>query len=84
MQEGKTKKEKIQELFRVSLGVKVPAGPVAVTEGDEGEAHLVKAAEAVVRNVPAEEIVAHLIVIMALRPPLLRREAAEGRKVAPF
>ena len=55
---------------------------VAVADGDEGKAHLVKVAHAVVGDIPAQHTVANLVILMADLLPLLRREMAEGRQIA--
>ena len=72
----------IQQLFRVDLGVFVWQGAIAVADGDERKAEFVKIALAVVRDVPAEHTLAHLVVLMPERLPLFRRKAAEGRQIA--
>ena len=72
----------VQELFRIRLGVGVLPLEVPVSDRDEGEAHLVEFAEAVVGDVPAEKVVAHLVVFMALCLPFFGREVTEVRQKA--
>ena len=70
----------IQQLFRVDLGILFRQGAAAVADRDERHADLVEVAEAVVGDVPAEQALAHLVVLVAKRPPLVGRESAEGRQ----
>ena len=72
----------VQQFLGIHLGVLVRHLAVAVPDGDERKADLVKITEAVVGNIPAEHAVAHLVILMADVLPLLRREAAERRQIA--
>ena len=72
----------VEQLLGVDLRILVLHGAIAVADGDEREADLVEITETVVRDVPAEHAVAHLVVFVALGLPLLGREAAERRQVA--
>ena len=72
----------VEQLFRIDLRILVLHGAIAVADGDEREANLVEITETVVRDVPAEHAVAHLVVFVALGLPLLGRKIAERRQIA--
>ena len=54
----------VEQLLGVDLWILVRHLAVAVADGDEREADLVKIAETVVGNIPAEHAVAHLVVFV--------------------
>ena len=72
----------VQQLFRIDLGIFVLHGLAAVTDGNEGEAHFIKLALAVVGDVPAQAAVPDLVILVALGFPFLRGKVAERRQVA--
>ena len=72
----------LNKLFGIDLGILVGHGPVAVADGDQGEAELVEVAQAVIGDVPAQHAVPDFIVLVADVLPLLRGEVAEGRQIA--
>ncbi len=72
----------VEQLFRIDLRILVLHGAIAVADGDEREANLVEITETVVRDVPAEHAVAHLIVFVSDGLPLFRRKIAERRQIA--
>jgi hypothetical protein len=71
-----------QQLFSIDLGILVRHSAVAVTDGDEGEAHLVEIAHAIVGDIPAQASLADFVILMALVLPLLGSKMAEGGQVA--
>ena len=54
---------------------------VAVAQRDQVEAFGIEVALAVIRNVPAESVIADFVVFMSLFLPLLRRKAEKRRKL---
>ena len=72
----------IQQLFRIDLGVLAVKAAAAVADGDEGEAHFIKIAHAVIRNIPAQAAVPDLVILPALFFPLLGRKMAKRRQIA--
>ena len=72
----------VQQLFGVDLGVLVAHLLVAVAQGNQGEAHLVKVTQTVVGDVPAQHAVADFVILMADFLPLFRSEMAERRQLA--
>lgn len=72
----------VQQLLGVDLRIFVRHFTVAVADRDERHTNLVKVAETVIGDVPAEHTVAHLVVFMPLGLPFFGREVAERRQEA--
>ena len=72
----------IEQLFGVDLRVLILHSAVAIADGDERHADLVKVTETVISNVPTEHTVADFIVFVPLGLPFFRRKMAERRQVA--
>ena len=72
----------VQQLFGVDLWILVGHFAVAVADRDERHTNLVKVAEAVIGNIPAEHTVADFVVFVSFCPPFFGRKIAERRQVA--
>ena len=72
----------IEQLLSVDLRILVLHGTIAVADRNERHTDLVKVAETVIGDVPAEHTVAHLVVFMPLGLPFFGREVAERRQEA--
>ena len=68
----------VEQLFRIDLRILVRHGTISVANRDKRKTEVVKVALTIIRDIPAEHTVAHFIVFMALRLPLLGREVTEG------
>ena len=66
----------VQQLFRIGLCVLIH-GHIAVSQGDEGESHLVKIPHSKIRDIPSQHVVPDLIVFMALFVPFFRCKITE-------
>ena len=72
----------IQQLLGINLGILLRHCPVAVADGNQREAEFVEIPLAIVRYIPAQHTVTHLIIFVTHALPLLRGEMAEGRQIA--
>ena len=72
----------IQQLFGVYLGIFFRHLAIAVADGNQGKTNLVKVAQAVIRDVPAQHTLPHLVIVVTDILPLLRCKMAEGRQIA--
>ena len=66
----------VQQLFRIGFRVLIH-GHIAVSQGDEGESHLVKIPHSKIRDIPSQHVVPDLIVFMALFVPFFRCKITE-------
>lgn len=72
----------IEQLLGVDLRILVLHRAVAVADGDERHTDLVKIAEAVIGDVPAEHTVADFVIFVSLGFPFFRCKVAERWKIA--
>ena len=72
----------VEQLFGVDLGVLVRHGAVAVADGNKRQTNLVKVAQTVVGDVPAQHTVADFVIFVADVFPFLGSEMTEGGQVA--
>ena len=73
--------KKIRTWFRKPVVTIAALLAAAVADRDERKADALEIAETVVRDVPAQRAVAHLVVLVPLFPPLRRREGAKRREI---
>ena len=72
----------IQQFFCIDLGVLFFHSPVAVADGDKRKAELIKVAQAVVGDIPAQHAISHFVIFVTGRLPIFRGHMAEGRQIA--
>ena len=72
----------VQELLRIDLGIFLLHLLMAVPDGNQGEAHLLKIAHAVVGDVPAQAAIPDFVIFVALGFPFFGSKMAEGGQIA--
>jgi hypothetical protein len=72
----------IKQLLGIDLRILIGHIPVAVTDGNQGKAELIKVAETIVGDIPTQAAVPDFVIFMSFFFPFPGRKMAEGRQIA--